>query len=66
MTLAEGTAITKATSKNIETTRPPAYVSGWPVERRPAMVVEFLAWLGSRGLRYSLVSLRFAYNFNVI
>src|SRR5712691_13091808 len=41
---------------------PPAYVSGWVVEKRPAMVVEFLAWLGSPGLCYSLVSLRFACN----
>src|SRR5712691_10565719 len=29
---------------------PPAYVSGWVVEKRLAMVVEFLAWLGSPGL----------------
>src|SRR6266478_715730 len=41
---------------------PPAYVSGWVVEKRLAMVVEFLAWLGSPGLCCSLVSLRFACN----
>src|SRR6266478_2096190 len=41
---------------------PPAYVSGWVGEKRLAMVVEFLAWLGSPGLCCSLVSLRFACN----
>jgi len=36
------------------------YAPGWAEETKPAMVVEFLVWLGSSGLCCSLVRLRFA------